>query len=289
MSKPRPSAQQALLELAGDGTAPFTPAPVRALLQAAKHSPEDDTPRLVLADWLEDHGDLPRAEFLRLQCRLGSAATPLDADEKQALERRRQALLERHGGAWLGPLWRWLPTPLYWHRGLLAARFPRRFRPAPLLEMAPWLDTVQVEVRGRLTLERAVVVVAQLELNHLCLDLRMPLGEDTLLDHLAQFPESACWRSLTFSWPLGLLRHPRGCAVPAVSEGFLEQLLRCPLGRHLLYLGSDFAFSAQQCAVVRAGGVVPLHAVRPFWVVGLTPACLCRNGTGLPLPEQGKT
>jgi hypothetical protein len=212
----------------------------------------------------------------------------VESADWRALERRRQELLERHGGAWLGPLWRWLPTPLYWHRGLLAARFPRRFRPAPLLEMAAWLDTLQVEVRGRLTLERAVAFIAQLELNHLCLDLRMPLGEETLLDNLARLPESACLRSLTFSWPLGLLRHPGGGAVPAVNERFLERLLHCPLGRHLLYLGSDFAFTSQQCAVVRAAGVVPVHALRPFWVLALPPACLCRNGTGLPLPEQGK-
>jgi hypothetical protein len=155
--------------------------------------------------------------------------------------------------------------------------------------MAAWLDTLQVEVRGRLTLERAVAVVTQLELNHLFLDLRMPLGEDTLLDNLAQLPESACWRSLSFSWPLGLLRYPSGSAVPAVSESFLERLLKCPLGRHLLYLGSDFAFTPQQCAVVRAAGVLPVPALRPFWVLGLAPACLCKNGTGLPLPEQGKT
>ena len=32
--------------------------------------PEDDTPRLVFADWLDDHGDQARAEFIRLQVEL---------------------------------------------------------------------------------------------------------------------------------------------------------------------------------------------------------------------------
>ena len=30
--------------------------------------PEDDTPRLIYADWLDDHGQSERAEFIRLQC-----------------------------------------------------------------------------------------------------------------------------------------------------------------------------------------------------------------------------
>jgi uncharacterized protein (TIGR02996 family) len=31
---------------------------------------DDDGPRLVYADWLDDHGDPERAEFIRVQCRL---------------------------------------------------------------------------------------------------------------------------------------------------------------------------------------------------------------------------
>src|SRR5438045_1269766 len=40
------------------------------LLQAAKQQPDDDSTRLVLADWLEENGtaaDAARAEFIRLQ------------------------------------------------------------------------------------------------------------------------------------------------------------------------------------------------------------------------------
>jgi uncharacterized protein (TIGR02996 family) len=36
------------------------------LLRACKDEPFDDARRLVLADWLEEHGDADRAEFLRL-------------------------------------------------------------------------------------------------------------------------------------------------------------------------------------------------------------------------------
>lgn len=41
-----------------------------ALLQAVIANPADDDLRLILADWLEDHGQQERSEFIRVQCRL---------------------------------------------------------------------------------------------------------------------------------------------------------------------------------------------------------------------------
>ena len=38
-----------------------------ALLRAVCENPDDDTPRLVFADWLQEHGEGDRAEFIRLQ------------------------------------------------------------------------------------------------------------------------------------------------------------------------------------------------------------------------------
>jgi uncharacterized protein (TIGR02996 family) len=40
------------------------------LLQAIRDSPDDDTPRLVYADWLDEQGEAVRAEWIRLHCRL---------------------------------------------------------------------------------------------------------------------------------------------------------------------------------------------------------------------------
>jgi uncharacterized protein (TIGR02996 family) len=45
-----------------------------ALLAAVCDRPDDDTPRLVLADWLDDHGQPERAAFVRAQVEL--ARTP---------------------------------------------------------------------------------------------------------------------------------------------------------------------------------------------------------------------
>ena len=41
-----------------------------AFLQAILESPDDDTPRLVYADWLDEHGQSDRAEFIRESCLL---------------------------------------------------------------------------------------------------------------------------------------------------------------------------------------------------------------------------
>lgn len=41
-----------------------------ALLECVASRPEDDTPRLVLADWWEENGQPERGEFVRVQCEL---------------------------------------------------------------------------------------------------------------------------------------------------------------------------------------------------------------------------
>src|SRR5262245_41171049 len=91
-------------------------------------NPEDDTPRLVYADWLEEHGEPERAEFIRLQIRL--AQRPED-DPRYELGQRQDDLLAAHGESWLGPLRQRLEVPV-WRRGfveggrLTLARFLRQ-------------------------------------------------------------------------------------------------------------------------------------------------------------------
>ena len=72
-----------------------------ALLAGVIAAPDDDLPRLVYADWLEEAGDGDRAEFIRVQCRL--AAAPGDPD-RAALEAREADLLARRGHEWALPL-----------------------------------------------------------------------------------------------------------------------------------------------------------------------------------------
>ncbi len=42
----------------------------QGFLQAILAEPDDDTHRLVYADWLDEHGEEERAEFIRVQCEL---------------------------------------------------------------------------------------------------------------------------------------------------------------------------------------------------------------------------
>ena len=42
-----------------------------ALMRAILADPACDTPRLVYADWLEENGEAERAEFVRIQVRIG--------------------------------------------------------------------------------------------------------------------------------------------------------------------------------------------------------------------------
>jgi uncharacterized protein (TIGR02996 family) len=60
-----------------------------AFLQAVLEAPDDDTPRLIYADWLEEQND-PRGELIRLQAQL--ARVGADDPRRPALEERERRL-----------------------------------------------------------------------------------------------------------------------------------------------------------------------------------------------------
>ena len=76
---------------------PFTVPDERPFLEAILEDPENDVPRLIFADWLEDRGD-PRAEFIRVQCEL--AALEEDDLQHERLSAREHELLRQHGDRW---------------------------------------------------------------------------------------------------------------------------------------------------------------------------------------------
>jgi uncharacterized protein (TIGR02996 family) len=73
-----------------------------AFLRAIAENPEDDTHRLVYADWLEEHDQSERAELIRVQIAL--VDPPEDRAAYRALRAREAALLDGHGKEWFGPL-----------------------------------------------------------------------------------------------------------------------------------------------------------------------------------------
>jgi uncharacterized protein (TIGR02996 family) len=77
----------------------------QAFLKAILEAPDDDTPRLVFADWLDERGegdDSVRAALIRAQCRL--ELLPSGSKERRKLEREAKAILKEHGKRWAKPL-----------------------------------------------------------------------------------------------------------------------------------------------------------------------------------------
>jgi uncharacterized protein (TIGR02996 family) len=104
-----------------------------ALLAAIRAHPDEDTPRLMYADWLDEHGQPDRAEFIRLQC----AVAVHEAPTLRALE-----LQERNREQWLAGVpqfagerwgfWRGFPEELRVPGDLFLERYEEFAR-------VPWL------------------------------------------------------------------------------------------------------------------------------------------------------
>src|SRR5215510_89544 len=76
-------------------------------LAAIAAEPEDDTARLVFADWLDEHGEAERAEFIRVQiarAQNSDGKGDLSAAEVSQNEARERVLLARNRNRWLAPL-----------------------------------------------------------------------------------------------------------------------------------------------------------------------------------------
>jgi uncharacterized protein (TIGR02996 family) len=69
-------------------------------LREIKDQPDDDTPRLILADWLQDQGEA-RGELIHLQ--VVRARIAEDDPRYNELYRRERQILARHAFHWLGP------------------------------------------------------------------------------------------------------------------------------------------------------------------------------------------
>jgi uncharacterized protein (TIGR02996 family) len=92
----------------------------RAFLDAICEQPDDDTSRLVYADWLAEHDDPDRGEFIRVQIELDRTPPTEEADERRraVLFARRDELLKRHKAAWLAPF---TPFAKEFERGFVRA------------------------------------------------------------------------------------------------------------------------------------------------------------------------
>ena len=84
-----------------------------ALLRTIEDHPDDDMPRLVFADWLQEHGEEERAEFIRVQIEL--ARMGLSEERRDHLRAREHHLLERkREGHWFDEAESTLEWPVSW-------------------------------------------------------------------------------------------------------------------------------------------------------------------------------
>jgi uncharacterized protein (TIGR02996 family) len=114
-----------------------------ALLRAICADPDDDTPRLVAADWLEEHGDADRAAFIRIQVELARLEVAGLGKSLEAYEWRKK---ER---AYLGP---YSVYPSIW----AAEACPQLVRVIPGERGKP-LESMRVEGADRVTFRRGFV------------------------------------------------------------------------------------------------------------------------------------
>jgi uncharacterized protein (TIGR02996 family) len=102
-----------------------------AFLQAIAEDREENTTRLIFADWLEERGDTPRADFIRVQCELASAK--LSEDRRHALRVRERELLDAHRHEWSQAFG--LPLEeVHFERGLIARMRLSRWEDGKMLD-----------------------------------------------------------------------------------------------------------------------------------------------------------
>ncbi len=74
-----------------------------AFLRACQDAPEDDAPRLIFADYLEENGHSERAAFIRLQCEIAQRQAAEQAVMRQLDDE--EDCIDRYAYNWLAP-WR---------------------------------------------------------------------------------------------------------------------------------------------------------------------------------------
>lgn len=169
-------------------------------LRAICENPEDDTARLVYADWLDENGDPDRAEFIRLQ--VAVPRRPEEHDERYA---RAEELRRKHWDEWRAELPQL--SGIAW-----SSNFWRGFVPSVSVTVGKWLIRQHEQVfssapihslvlhdAGLATL-RAVLEVPEIErlTNLSLLHSRVREGEWQLL---AQCPRLVRLRALRFDAP----------------------------------------------------------------------------------------
>jgi uncharacterized protein (TIGR02996 family) len=180
----------------------------RALWAAIRANPDDDTPRLVYADWLQENGEDERAGFIRVQCQLEAIETQRENHrEAGQLRARCDRILGPNRRRWTQALFDIVHSDLnrqdrqavksarQWQGGIY---FPRGFA-APSLKLHQAVRVMQaehtLEPLNRISLQstdgrHAPALQALTEHNNLCV---RSLFLERTTDEEAEFLASAPW------------------------------------------------------------------------------------------------
>jgi uncharacterized protein (TIGR02996 family) len=201
-------------------------------------NPDDDAPRLVYADWLEERGD-PRGEFIRLQCELARIE---DEDGRTGeLRDRENSLLNLHGEKWREEIPEWARAKCEFRRGFVEEVTLWRSDVFSELSVLPYCAPVRrlvlVEIAGKMTEFR---LSAAMEFaTELCfLDNRFEFADlrqlfDAPFAELGYATELARLRSLTFMGA-GLLDGGAARIALATELANLQrlELVQCQMTAH---------------------------------------------------------
>jgi uncharacterized protein (TIGR02996 family) len=227
-------------------------------LRTICQAPEDDTPRLAYADWLEENGRPERAELIRLQ--IERARRPSQDQTRLAPGKREAALLEAHREEWLAPLPDYARDKVQFERG-----FPGR---ASHVEMEDFLHWDEALWRVA-----PVTVVELTDYPSVAGEYRAEGEKERLLRALAAKPELAHLLSLNL-------------VESGITPGDLKILLASPHlgGLHDLQLGDNGLGDEGARVVARARGLSSLNslglganAVGPPGVAALTRSPLLKQ------------
>ncbi len=167
-----------------------------ALLASVYQDPDDDSARLVYADWLMEQGD-PRGEFIALQFKA-------DPDAK----RRANALLREHKKAWLGPLAHVLRGEVEFRRGF-AAQGIATFRNER--DVAQWGSLVEWATLEEISYSHTIVRDDQQEWSHF-------IGPAMKSVRVAHCPTIAHLLAANTPWRIRTLALARAADIAAVTS-----------------------------------------------------------------------
>jgi uncharacterized protein (TIGR02996 family) len=255
---------------------------LQRLLQACKDEPDDDGPRLVLSDWLEEHGQTDRAEFVRLQLRLAAQEVPA-GDEATSLARAHE-LYRRHANEWLGGLRDWAVHCTF-RRGLIEVRCyveALRARPPAVVapEVVPWLETLVLHSGrqrnvGELIENDALTHFTALDLT----DVRLTppwlerLGASPRVAHLRRLRVSLSGSPRLAGQALARSPYLNGLRILEIPDGIgdvaLEAIARSPICQGLTTLALRYTAASKGISALASARPAPplrrllLDCVRP--------------------------